>query len=84
MTTVALLMHLVPTGIVLVALAIVWRREWIGALVFPLLALFQIVTKWGRLHWSAYAVIAGPLFLLGFLFFLNWRQRATLRPSPSS
>lgn len=81
--SVALVMHLVPTGIVLIALMIVWRREWIGAVVFPLLAILHLVmTKWGQLHWSGYAVIEGPLFLLGVLFLLNWRNRATLRPNP--
>ena len=79
--TVALLMHLIPTGVVLVALMIVWRLEWIGAVIFPLLAVFQLVTKWGQLHWSGYAMIDGPLLLLGLLFWINWRNRATLRPS---
>jgi hypothetical protein len=79
--TLALLMHLIPTGIVLVALMIVWRREWIGAVLFPLLAVFHLVTAWGHLHWSAYAVIEGPLLLLGILFWINWRHRDPVSPS---
>ena len=77
----ALMMHLIPTWIVLIALAVVWRREWIGAVLFPLLAVFHAVTKWGQLDWSAYAIIDGPLLFLGALFLFNWRNRATLRPT---
>lgn len=76
----ALLMHLIPTLIVLVALAVVWRREWIAAVLFPLLAAVHLVTKWGQLDWSGYAVIEGPLLLLGALFLVSWHNRAALRP----
>jgi hypothetical protein len=68
-------MHLIPAAIVLAALLIVWRREWIGAILFPLLAVGYVAMAWGRFDWSAYAVIAGPLVALGILFGLNWRQR---------
>ncbi len=78
-TTLALMMHLIPTGIVLVLLALAWRWEWVGGVLFPALGLFYLVTSWGRFHWSAYVFIAGPLFLLGALFLLNWRQRRTLQ-----
>jgi hypothetical protein len=77
----ALLVHLIPTALVLIALTVGWRREWIGAVVFPLLAVFHLVTKWGQFHWSAYAVIDGPLLLMAILFWVNWSNRATLRPS---
>jgi hypothetical protein len=43
--------------------------------------LLYLVIATGRLHWSAYALIAGPLFLVGVLFLLNWRFRAELRSS---
>lgn len=77
----ALFVHLIPTGMVLIVLVIAWRREWIGAVVFPLLAIVHLVTNWGQLHWSAYAIIDGPLLLLGILFLVNWRMRAVLRPN---
>ena len=65
----------------LLALVIVWRREWIAAVLFPLLAVFHLATKWGQLDWSAYAIIDGPLVLLAVLFLLSWRNRATLSPA---
>lgn len=79
----ALVRHLIPTAIVLVALALAWRREWIGAMLFPLLAVLHLVTAWGRFDWSVYVVIEAPLLLLGALFLMNWRNRAILRPSVS-
>jgi hypothetical protein len=77
----ALMMHLIPSATVLVALAIVWRWEWVGALIFPLLAAFHLLSMWGRrLDWSGYAVIEVPLVLLGILFLVNWRNRKAFTP----
>lgn len=78
-TLVALLMHLIPTALVLGVLAIAWRWEWVGSVVFTALGCLYIATAWGRFHWSAYAVISGPLFLLGGLFLANWLKRGALR-----
>jgi len=75
----ALLMHLIPTGILLLILAVSWRWEWVGGLLFPGLGVFYVVSFWGRFPWPTYAIISGPLFLLGALFFLNWRLHAELR-----
>jgi hypothetical protein len=78
-TLVALFMHLVPTFIVIAALAIAWRREWIGAVLFFGLAVFYVVMAWGRFPFVTYLTISGPLFLTGVLFLLNWRFRDELR-----
>ena len=79
-TVLALLMHLIPTGIVLVVLAVSWRWERIGAILFMALGIWYLLTAWGRFHWSAYAVISGPLFLVGVLFLASWINR----PRPQS
>jgi len=78
-TVLALLIHLVPTYIVVIALVVAWRREWIGAILFIGLAVFYLFLAWGRFPWVAYLLISGPLFLTGILFLLNWRYRAELR-----
>jgi hypothetical protein len=75
----ALLMHLIPTALILVVLVVAWNRQWLGAVIFPLLAAYHAVTMWGRLDWSGYAVIDGPLVLLGILFLMSWLQH-TSRP----
>jgi hypothetical protein len=70
-TLAALLIHLIPTWICLVILAVTWRWEWVGGLLFPALGAFYIFAFWGRFVWYTYALIAGPLFLLGVLFLLD-------------
>ena len=78
-TTLALLMHLIPTFLILIVLAVSWRWEWVGAVLFTALALLYLILFWGRFHWSAYAAISGPLCLVGVLFLLNWLWKAELR-----
>jgi hypothetical protein len=78
----ALLMHLLPTFLVLAVLALSWRREWVGGALFIALGLLYLL--WARnkpfFGWEVVLLIAAPLFLIGVLFLLNWRYRAQLRP----
>jgi hypothetical protein len=78
-TILALLIHLVPVYIVVIVLIIAWRWEWVGATVYIALALFYLVSSWGRFHWSAYLGISGPLIVIGVLFLFNWMYRERLR-----
>src|ERR1051326_2080137 len=78
-TTLALLLHLIPTGIILVVLAVAWRWPWFGAIFFPAMALWYLLAMWGRFRWPTYMIIAGPLFLLGILFLWDWLGRARVR-----
>jgi hypothetical protein len=75
----ALAMHLIPTGAVLLTLALAWRWEWIGALLYAGLGVLYVVWAWGRFGWDVYVIIAGPMFLVALLFLLGWRHRAELR-----
>jgi len=78
----ALLMHLLPTFLVLAVLALSWRREWVGGALF--IALGVLYLLWARnkpfFGWDVVLLIAAPLFLVGVLFLLDWRYRAQLRP----
>jgi hypothetical protein len=78
-TALALLIHLIPTWIVLAVLFLAWRREWVGGLIFVALGAAYLILAWGRFHWSAYLSISGPLFLIGVLFSLSWLYRRELR-----
>ena len=78
-TLLALLIHLIPTGLLLLILAVAWRWEWVGALFFSVLGVLYFIAFWGRFHWSVYAIIAGPLFLLGGLFLIGWVNRKVVR-----
>jgi hypothetical protein len=81
----ALLMHLLPTFLVLLVVALSWRREWVGGALFITFGLLYLL--WARnkpfFGWGAVLSIAAPLFLVGVLFLLNWRYRAQLRPEGS-
>jgi hypothetical protein len=76
-TTLALLIHLIPTGVILLIVVLSWRRAWIGGILLPTVGIFYLVAFQGQ-HWSAYLLIAGPLFLIGAFFLLNWLYRVEL------
>ena len=80
-TLLALLMHLIPTFLIVAVLIVSWRREWIGGILFILLGVLYIVWAWDKPFgiWSTFLMIAGPPVLTGALFLLNWRYRAELR-----
>jgi hypothetical protein len=78
-TVLALLIHMVPTYLVIIALVLAWRWEWIGAALFLGLAVFYVLMTWGRFHWGAAAGISGPLALLGGLFLIGWIRRKEIR-----
>jgi hypothetical protein len=76
----ALLMHLVPTGIVVLILVLAWHWAWVGAVLFPLLGVLYIAVFWEPSNWPAYLLLSGPLVLIGILFWLNWHYRTELQP----
>lgn len=78
-TIAALLIHLIPTYIIVSVLILSWKWEWIGAVVFTAFAFLYLVMTRGKFHWSTYLVISGPLLFLGLLFLLNWIFRTKLR-----
>ena len=80
-TALALLMHLIPTFVLVAVLVVSWRREWIGGILFIVMGVLYVVWARGRPFgaWYVYLLIAGPPVLIGALFLLNWRYRAELR-----
>jgi hypothetical protein len=70
-TIAALFMHLIPTAIILGVLAIAWRWEKIGGILFVLLGVAYIALFWDPERLPGYLVISGPLFLVGILFLLD-------------
>ena len=71
-TIIAFLIHLIPTLIILFLLAIAWRWELVGAIIFSSIAIFYIFWTWGKFDWTVYVIITGPMFLISTLFLLNW------------
>jgi glucose-6-phosphate-specific signal transduction histidine kinase len=81
-TLVALLMHLIPTFILLTMAILAWRWPWIGAVLSAgLCALFL----WWNFTYrhnvpSAVLIIAGPLVLMTILYLIAWIKRGELAP----
>ena len=85
-TALALTMHLLPVFVLIVALILAWRWEWIGAAIYAaagLLYVFLVVT---RSHPDQPAMkviwiltIAGPALVIAALFWINWINHDKLR-----
>ena len=72
-TALAFIVHLIPTALVLIALAIGWQWELAGALLFLGLGVCYAVMAFGHPTWIL--IVAGPIFLVSFLFLLSWIYR---------
>jgi len=77
----ALFMHNIPSIVLAIALIIAWKHEWVGAAMFILAGIAYITSlalkpefEWYMISWSI--IIAGPAFLTGVLFWLNWRAKS--------
>jgi len=82
--TLALLIHLLPTAVILGVLALSWQQEWLGAIIYIAMAILYIVRTWDKYNLNTYLVIVGPLILIGIMFMLNWLLRKKLEMSPKS
>lgn len=67
-------MHLWPTGLLVVVIALAWRRPWVGVVAFVLLAAAYAVWAWDHPDWVL--VISGPLMLVAALYALAARRSA--------
>jgi hypothetical protein len=72
----ALLIHLLPTWLLLIALAVAWRWERAGAFLFFGLALLYVLAFGGDFDWQSYLIMAGPPALIGLLFLADQHYRA--------
>jgi hypothetical protein len=67
------LRHVAPAAILLGVIALSWRREWIGGLVFTGVAAGYAYLARDHVTWIA--VISGPLLAVGVLFWYSWLHR---------
>ncbi len=71
----ALLIHLLPSFVLLGIIIIAWKHDLVGAVVFLAFAVFYIwMAGLGR-PWSWYAGISGPAAFVGILFLMSWFQK---------
>ena len=85
-TVLALTMHLIPSFVLIAALVLAWRWEWIGAALYAAAGLLYVgwvvsmsrpVPPAMRLIWIL--TIAGPAFVIAGLFLANWLRRGDIR-----
>jgi hypothetical protein len=82
-TMLALLIHNLPSIILVIILWLSWKKEIIGGIVFILAGLLYIVSvlakiaeigfAWYYLAWVAQ--ISGIAFFIGILFLINWFKK---------
>lgn len=81
---IGLIMHNIPVLILTALLMIAWKHELVGAITFIAAgSLYSGMNVFRAIHsdipwylsipWSL--TIAGPAFLVGILFLLNWKQK---------
>lgn len=82
-TALGLFIHNIPALLLLIILIVSWEKEIVGGVAFILAGLLYIFTlamnpqfEWYMLSWSV--IIAGPAFLIGILFIINWRKKNNL------
>ena len=69
-----LILHLIPTFIIILIIIFSWYRPLIGGLFYTFLGIVYILYSWGKFDWTVYFIIAGPLFFLGILYFIYLYQ----------
>jgi hypothetical protein len=72
------LIHLIPNFVLILVLIVAWKHEWIATIAYLIVGIAYIVMFWGRFPVVTYLTIAGPLFLIAVLFWLNWMNRKKL------
>jgi lipopolysaccharide export LptBFGC system permease protein LptF len=76
-------MYNIPVFILLIVLLISWKHEIVGGIVFILAGLLYVAMilmnilrnsfEWYMVSWIL--TIAGPAFLIGVLFIINWLKK---------
>ncbi len=79
-TLLGLFMHLIPPLLLLIAILIAWKWEWVGALLFLGWAIWYVVAFSTRgFDRSIYAIIGGIPALIGLIFLAGWIWRKQIR-----
>ena len=67
----ALLIHLVPTYILILVILIAWKWEQVGGIIFILFGLGYIALMGANFEWIAFLLVGGPPIITGGLFLIN-------------
>jgi hypothetical protein len=77
---IGLLIHNISTFVLLIIVIVSWKYELVGGIAFLLAGIFYIVlVSRSGIYWNILIswclIIAGPAFLIGILFFINWYKK---------
>ncbi|MDP2967064.1 MAG: hypothetical protein Q8N87_01485 [bacterium] len=82
-TALGLFMHNIPVFVLSIVLLISWKHEIVGGIAFTLAGTLYVVIilmnmlrnsfEWYMVSYSL--IIAGPAFLIGILFIINWLKK---------
>ena len=86
-TLLALTMHLIPQFVLIAALILAWRWEWIGAVIYGAGGMAYIFFALSRpwlpsMKLICILMIAGPAFAVAVLFLVNWLKHGELHLQP--
>ena len=68
---IAFLMHMLPSIGLLLVLILAWKRPFIGGFIYIILGLGYGYMIYGEKNMIAFLAISAPLFVIGFLFWLQ-------------
>ena len=82
-TALGLFMHNIPVFILSIVLLMSWKHEIVGGIAFTLAGALYVAIilmnmlrnsfEWYMVSWIL--IVAGPAFLIGVLFIINWRKK---------
>lgn len=83
-TLAALLIHLIPSFVLVAVTILAWRWEWVGAALFGTAGLAYILMVFlrplpGAIRASWIAAVAGPALVIALLYMANWLNREEIR-----
>jgi len=81
-TLLALLIHLIPTFLIIIILILSWKRTWIGGISYILIGIAYII--WSSQTGRGSQIIYIPLFLVGILFLTSWFLRKKIKEAQAA
>ena len=76
-TLLSLLVHLIPTFLIIVILIFSWKRPWIGGFCFTLLGIVYLI--WSSQTGRGSETIYIPVFLVAAFFLTSWLLRKEIK-----
>jgi hypothetical protein len=76
-TLLALIMHLIPSFLLITAIVFSWKRPWIGGIFMIVLGIVYFI--WAQYNARAASFIYIVLFIIGVLFLASWFLRKQIK-----